>query len=88
MLSFSPVTQRRWAQFKANKRGYWSLWIFLVLFVVAMSANLIANSKPLLVDYKGSTYVPFLKSYPETLFGGELETEADYRDPYVAELIK
>lgn len=88
MSDFSPITRRRWAQFKANKRGYWSLWIFLILFVVAMSANLIANSKPILVTYKGGIYTPFLKSYPETTFGGDFETEADYRDPYVQEIIE
>jgi len=85
---FTPLTTRRLAQFKANKRGFWSLWIFLTLFVVALSANLIANSKPLLVNYKGSYYTPFLTYYPETVFGGDFETEADYRDPYVIDLIE
>jgi len=88
MISFSPITRRRWAQFKANKRGYWSLWVFLTLFVIAMSANLLANSKPLLIEYEGALYTPFLKYYPETTFGGDFETEADYRDPYVQDLIE
>ncbi|HPQ50073.1 MAG TPA: ABC transporter permease [Alphaproteobacteria bacterium] len=88
MLDFSPITRRRWAQFKANKRGYWSLWIFLILLVMALCANVIANSKPILVTYQGSIYTPFLKSYPETTFGGDFETETDYRDPYVQELIE
>ncbi|MCB1559388.1 MAG: ABC transporter permease [Alphaproteobacteria bacterium] len=88
MINFSPITRRRWAQFKANKRGYWSLWIFLLLFIAAMSANMLANSKPLLVHFNGGIYTPFLKSYAETTFGGDFETEADYRDPYVQELIE
>lgn len=87
MPEFSPVTRRRWAQFKANKRGFWSLWLFLALFVIALSANVIANSRPLLVSFKGDLYTPFLKSYPETTFGGDFETETDYRDPYVTDLI-
>lgn len=88
MFNPSPITRRRWAQFKANRRGYWSLWIFLCLFVVALSANVIANSKPLVVTYKSHIYFPFLAAYPETTFGGDFETEADYRDPYVQELIE
>jgi microcin C transport system permease protein len=87
MLKISPVTERRWAQFKANKRGYWSFWIFLGLMLVVLFANMIANDKPLLVEYKGSYYSPVLKAYPETVFGGEFETEADYRDPFVIESI-
>jgi microcin C transport system permease protein len=59
MLDFSPITRRRWAQFKANKRGYWSLWIFLILLVMALCANVIANSKPILVTYQGSIYTRF-----------------------------
>lgn len=87
MFKPSPITRRRWAQFKANKRGYWSLWLFTIFFVVALSANVIANSRPLLVAYKGTFYAPFLVSYPEKTFGGDFETETDYRDPYVKELI-
>jgi microcin C transport system permease protein len=88
MLNFTPITRRRWAQFKANKRGFWSLWFFLFFFVVAISANIIANSRPLLVSYKGDLYTPFLATYTEKTFGGDFETEADYRDPYVQELIE
>ena len=87
MLNLSPITRRRWAQFKANKRGYWSLWFFLFFFVIAMMANVIANNRPLLVSYNGQLYTPFLKNYPEKMFGGDFETETDYRDPYVNELI-
>lgn len=87
MPEFSPITRRRFAQFKANKRGFWSLWLFLALFVIALSANVIANSRPLLVSFKGELYTPFLVAYPETTFGGDFETETDYRDPYVTDLI-
>ncbi len=87
-MTLSPINQRRWAQFKANRRGYWSLWVFLVLFIGSLFAEIIANDKPLLVRYEGDFYVPILTAHPETTFGGEFETEADYRDPFVAELIE
>jgi len=83
----SPLTRRRLHNFRANRRGYWSLWIFLALFVFTLSAELIANDRPLLVKYEGRYYVPVLKAYPETTFGGFFPTEADYRDPAVKKLI-
>ena len=83
----NPVNERRWANFKANRRGWWSLWIFLVLFILTLGAEFIANDKPLLVKHEGELYFPVFKTYPETVFGGDFPTEADYRDPYVAELI-
>lgn len=86
-MAFSPITQRRLAQFKANKRGYWSFWIFLFLLILCISAEFVANDKPLLVKFDGGIYTPIFKSYPETKFGGDFETEADYRDPYVQDLI-
>jgi microcin C transport system permease protein len=86
-MALSPVNQRRLANFRANRRGYWSFWIFLVLFVLSLGADLIANDKPLLVRFDGRFYVPVLASYPETAFGGFFETEADYRDPVVKDLI-
>jgi microcin C transport system permease protein len=79
----SALQRRRWQTFKANRRGYWSLWIFLVVFVVSLFAEFIANDKPILVSYKGELYMPIFKAYPETDFGGIFETEADYRDPAV-----
>ena len=88
LFSLSPINRRRWNNFKANGRGYWSLWIFLVLFVLSLFAELIANDKPLLVKFEGEYYTPVLKAYPETAFGGEFLTEADYRDPFVQELIE
>lgn len=87
-VKISPINKRRWQNFKANRRGYWSFWIFLVLFTVSMCANFIANDKPLLISYDGGIYSPVFFTYPETAFGGEFETETDYRDPYVADLIK
>jgi len=84
----SPLNQRRWRNFKASKRGYWSLWIFGILFFVSLFAEFIANDKPLLVTFQGETYFPVFVAYPETEFGGEFETEADYRDPFVQDLIK
>jgi microcin C transport system permease protein len=83
----SPINRRRWGNFKANKRGYWSLWIFLVLFILTLFAELIANNKPILVSYDGHWYAPIVRYYPETAFGGEFETEADYRDPYLVNKI-
>lgn len=83
----SPLARRRLHQFRANRRGYVSFWIFLTLFVLAMAAPILANDKPLLIKYDGGLYMPVLKSYPETTFGGDFETEADYRDAFVADLI-
>lgn len=83
----SPLNQRRWQNFKSNRRGWWSLWIFLGLFVVTLFAEFVANDKPFLVSYDGKYFMPVFKEYPETTFGGDFETETDYRDPFVAELI-
>jgi microcin C transport system permease protein len=87
-IALSPINRRRWENFKANRRGYWSLWTFLVLFVLSLCANVIANDKPFLVEYDGKYYYPVVKDYPETTFGGEFETAADYRDPYLQNLIR
>jgi len=86
--NWSQTNQRRWANFKANKRGFWSLWIFLLLFTVTLGAEFIANDNPLLIRFDGHFYYPAFVSYPETKFGGEFETEARYRDPYVKKLIE
>jgi microcin C transport system permease protein len=83
----TPLTRRRLDAFKANRRGFWSLWIFLALFVLSLGAELIANEKPAVVWYDGALYTPIWNAYPETAFGGEFPTEADYRDPYVRKLI-
>ncbi|MGE0822420.1 MAG: ABC transporter permease [Candidatus Binatia bacterium] len=84
----SPLTQRRLRNFYANHLGYYSLWIFLVLFTSSLFAEVIANDRPLLVRYDNQWYFPVLKAYPETTFGGVFPTEAVYRDPVVRRLIE
>lgn len=84
----NPVYRRQWQVFKANKLGYWSLWLFLALFSFSLLADVVANDKPLLVSYQGNWYVPLLKDYPETTFGGVFQTSTQYRDPFVQELIQ
>jgi microcin C transport system permease protein len=88
LLRLGPIGRRRWLNFRANKRGFWSLWIFLTLFGLSLFAEFIANDKPLLVRYDGAFYFPALKAYPETTFGGFFETEAEYREREVQELIE
>ena len=87
MFHMSPVNKRRWDNFKANRRGYWSLWVFLVLFVVSLLADFIANDRPILVRYKGETLYPVVVDYPESKFGGFLAT-TDYKDPVILDEIK
>lgn len=87
-MTMSPITQRRWRQFCRNTRGFVSLWLFLALFVLTLGAELVANDKPVMLVYKGDVYFPIAKYYPETAFGGEFETEADYRDSFVRDLIE
>jgi microcin C transport system permease protein len=83
----SPINRRRWQNFKTNRRGFYSLWLFLFLFLISLFAEFIANDKPFLVEYDGKYYVPALFTYAETTFGGDFETAADYRDPYLQKLI-
>ncbi|WP_394242532.1 ABC transporter permease [Vibrio astriarenae] len=80
--------EERWETFRNHKRGFYSLWIFSILFVLSLFAEIIANDKPLVVNYDSGWYFPIAKPYAETRFGGEFETEADYTDPYVVELIE
>ena len=87
-MQLSPLNQRRFDLFKAHKRGWWSLWLFLTLFVLSLGAELIANDKPLVVRYDGGWYFPVFKRYPETTFGGEFPLQANYKSPYVRELIE
>jgi microcin C transport system permease protein len=87
-MPISRLSRRRLDNFKRNRRGFWSLWIFLALFLGSLPAEFVANDNPLLISYKGALFFPVLKAYPETAFGGEFETEADYRDPFVAKLIE
>ena len=87
-LRISRLNRRRLDNFRRNRRGFWSLWIFLAIFFVTLPAEFIANDKPLAVWFDGALLAPVLTSYPETKFGGDFETEADYRDPFVIELIE
>ena len=75
------LTARRWRRFKQNKRGFYSLIFFLVFFLISLFAEAVSNDKPFLVIYDGNYYFPSFYSYPETTFGGDFDTEADYRDP-------
>ena len=84
----SPLMRRRWTNFKANRRGYWSLWIIGTMIIVSFMAELIANDKPLIMGYRGKLYFPVFVSYPETTFGGIFETEAEYRAYAVQDLIR
>lgn len=88
LLKLSPITTARLKRFKAHKRGYISLWLFCLLFFVSLFAEVIANDKPLLIWFEGAPYFPAFTYYPETTFGGDFETEADYRDPYIKEVIE
>ena len=84
----SPVNRERFARFKANRRGYVSMWIFLCLFGLSLFAEVLANDVPLLIGYQDRLYFPLFEEYAETEFGGEFEMTADYRDPFVIELIQ
>ena len=84
---WSPLTQRRWAQFRGNRRAWWSLLSLLAVFAVTLAAELIANDKPLLVRYQHEWIVPLLEDVPETHFGGAFDTTTVYRDPAVQALI-
>jgi microcin C transport system permease protein len=91
-MSFTPskplslsASARAWRRFKANRRGYVSLWIFGILFTLSLFAEVLSNDKPLVVQYQGELYFPLFKSYPETAFGGDFVTETDYLDPFIME---
>ena len=87
-MNLSPINARRLHNFRANRRGWWSLWLFLFLFLASLFAEFIANDKPILVRYDGDFYVPIFTAYPETTFGGFLDTETEYKDPDVREMIE
>ena len=87
-FALSPLNQRRWNNFKSNRRAFWSLVVFSVLFGLSLFAEFIANDKPILVQYRGEYYAPIFQFYPETAFGGDFKTEAVYRDPEVKCLIR
>lgn len=87
-MKLSPLTLRRIDQFKANKRGLFSLYLFIFFLFIAIFADFIANDKPILVWHKGQIFMPIVQMIPETTYGGDFETEADYRDPFVQNLIE
>ena len=87
-MTLSPLNQRRWQHFKAHKRGWYSLWLFLLLFFFTLGAELVANDKPLIVKYDNQLYFPVVKRYPETTFGGEFPLQANYKSPYIQQLIE
>lgn len=86
-MQVSALNKRRWRNFRANKRAYWSLIIFSICFLLSLFAEIIANDKPILVKYRGEYFFPIANFYPETAFGGDFKTEAVYRDPEVQCLI-
>lgn len=86
LFRLSPINRRRWANFKANRRGYWSLWIFMFLFLGSLCAELIANDRPIVASYKGEILFPVLVNYPEEKFGGFL-ADTDYRDRAISDEI-
>jgi len=81
----ASLGRKRWIRFKRNRRGLYSLIIFAVLFGLSLFAEVLSNNKPLIIRYEGQYYFPLWRMYPETVFGGDFETEADYRDPYIRE---
>ncbi|MBI1202021.1 MAG: ABC transporter permease subunit [Rhodopseudomonas sp.] len=92
-IRISPLNKRRWENFKANRRGYWSLWIFLAMFIISLFAEFVANDKPIFIYVNGQSYFPAVVTYPDTAFAKEKDpllfgTAADYRDDYLMGLIK
>ena len=87
-MALSTLAQRRWSIFRSHRRGWWSLWIFLALFAVTLCAELIANERPLLMQYDGKLYFPAFHTYSEKTFGGDFESETYYKDPFIAEQVK
>jgi microcin C transport system permease protein len=88
MITLSAITKRRLQQFKANKRGYYSFWLFIALSIFTLGSSFIANDRPLVVCYKKSLYFPVFKDYPETTFGGTFETTTNFRDQFIKSQIK
>jgi len=82
--SLSPM-RRAWRRFRTDRRGWWSLWIFVVLVALSLCAELISNDRPIVAHYNGKTFFPLLTNYPETSFGGDFATQTDYLDPFIRE---
>ena len=91
-IALSPLNRRRWENFKANYRGFWSLWLFLAMFMISLFAEFIANDKPIYIHVNGKSFFPAVVTYPDTAFGDPKDpnlfgTAADYRDDYLMGLI-
>src|SRR5271168_2574554 len=86
-MTLSPLARRRLQLFTANRRGFFSLWIFLALFFLSLAAEFIANDKPIIMEYNGKLYFPVFTLYTEKDFGGDFETEASYRDAFMRDRI-
>ena len=87
-MKHNPVNADRWAQFKSNKRGYWSLWIFLALFLLSLLAELWINDKPVMISYQQHWYFPVIEDIPEKQLGGDFDISTDYSDPYMVQQIE
>jgi microcin C transport system permease protein len=87
MIKFTPLTRRRWANFKANRRGYYSLWVFAGLLLITLMSEFVANDRPLVFQHDGQLYFPVFFTYLEVELGGDLPIEAEYKDPFVQNLI-
>jgi len=82
------MTSRAWQRFKANRRGYVSLWLFSILFLLSLFAEVLSNDKPLVISYQDELYFPLVATYPETMFGGDFASETDYLDPFIRDQLK
>ncbi len=87
-FKLSELNQRRLINFKKNRRGYYSFWVFCFLFGISLFAEFWINDRPILISFKGSLYFPTFVDYNETAFGGDFETPTDYKDPFITELIE
>lgn len=87
-MTLSPLTRRRIRNFRANRRGFWSFWAFVIFFGISLGAEFVANDQPIVVRYAGKFYIPPFVTYPETEFGGDFTTATDYRDPFVKNQIE
>ncbi|MFC3851624.1 ABC transporter permease [Salinispirillum marinum] len=87
-MAMTPINQERLRRFRANRRGYISLWLFSILFGISLFSDFIANESPIMVRYQGEMFFPVFKSYSELDFGGDFDVTADYRDPFIADLIE
>ena len=87
-MNVTPLTRRRLENFRANKRGYYSPWIFLAMFTVSLFSEFIANDRPIVMYHEGSLFFPVFVTYTEEQLGGEFKTEAKYEDPFVQQMVE